>query len=374
MTATPSPSPAPPTVLFAGGGTGGHIFPNLAILERLKKHIPEANAVFAVSNRPLDTQILASHTLAYVALPARPLSIKPWLWPGIYQAFHESSRMVAAVLQQLNVKAVVATGGFVSGPAVDAARRLRIPAALVNLDAVPGKANRYLAAKASKVFTAYASPAIPDAEAIGLPLRQSALGPADKAAARRQLGLNPERETLLITAGSQGASTINRMMVELAGQSQTRKVLAGWQMLHLSGDKDREDLIAAYQAAGIPAKVLPFCDTMGLAWASATLAISRAGANSVAEVWANAVPTIFYPYPYHRDQHQKLNAEPLTRTGMAILMLDEIDPTVNARKLGPRLTALITNASQRYQMAEQMRATRPADGAAAVAGWVKGRL
>ncbi len=368
---------APPaSVLLAGGGSGGHIFPNLAILQRLRERSPTVAATLVISTRPLDAEVVTKAREKAVAVPVQPLTMKPWRWPAFYDAWHKSVHALLAVIAQERITAVVATGGFVSGPALAAARKAGLPAALVSLDAIPGKANRLMASKASAIFTVYPTALWPQAQRIGMPLRRNAIGPNDKHAARRQLGLEPDGEVLLVTGASQGASSLNRMMIELAGQTQVRKTLrnAGWRVLHLTGDKpeERDAAIAAYQAAKIPATVLPFCDAMGLAWASATLAISRAGAGSVAEAWANAVPTIFFPYPYHKDLHQKFNAEPLTHTGAGILMLDAIDPRVNARQLAPRLLSLIGNDSQRYQMAENLRSTRPDDGAAVIADWVLG--
>ncbi|MEX0775871.1 MAG: UDP-N-acetylglucosamine--N-acetylmuramyl-(pentapeptide) pyrophosphoryl-undecaprenol N-acetylglucosamine transferase [Phycisphaeraceae bacterium] len=363
------------SVLLAGGGSGGHIFPNLAILERLRERRPDVGAVFVVSQRPLDAQILEKHQQRYTPIPVQPLTAKPWRWPAFYQAWRQSVDMTAALMRQMNVRAVAATGGFVSGPAISAAHRLGLPVALVNLDAIPGKANAWMAGRATAVFSVYATPTLAKAQRIGMPLRKVAIGPADRFKARAAMGLDPERETIFVTGASQGASSLNRMMIELVGQTQVRKALRAreeWQVLHLTGDKGEEAEAArkAYEKAGVPARVLPFCDTMGQAWCSASIAISRAGAGSVAEAWVNAVPTIFFPYPYHKDLHQKHNAEPLTQAGAAVLMLDQIDPATNARQLGPRLLSLMSNSTQRYQMAENLRNTRPPDGAAIVADWL----
>ncbi len=373
MTTDSAQQPAT-SVLLAGGGSGGHIFPNLAILERLRERQSSIAATFVISHRPLDAAVMVKANEPALAIPVQPLTMKPWRWPGFYDAWQKSVKAVLATIAERRIRAVVATGGFVSGPAIAAARQAGIPAALVSLDAIPGKANRLMAGKANVIFTVYPTSIWPQAERIGMPLRRSAVGPNDKHRARRELGLDPQRELLLITGASQGASSLNSMMIQLVGQTQVRKTLrnAGWQILHLTGDKTQEleAAIAAYEAAQIPATVLPFCDAMGLAWAGASLAVSRAGAGSVAEAWANAVPTIFFPYPYHKDLHQKFNAEPLTQTGAGILMLDAIDPAVNARQLGPRLLSLVANDSQRYQMAENLRSTRPDDGAVVIADWV----
>jgi UDP-N-acetylglucosamine--N-acetylmuramyl-(pentapeptide) pyrophosphoryl-undecaprenol N-acetylglucosamine transferase len=143
-------------------------------------------------------------------------------------------------------------------------------------------------------------------------------------------------------------------------------------VLHLCGHTPgaAEELKAAYAKAEIPARVETFCNEMGLAWSAATIAISRSGAGSVAEAWANATPTIFLPYPYHKDQHQRLNALPLSEAGAALLMSDQIDPRVNAKQITGPLLALMTNAQRRIHMAELMRQKMPPDGADVVAQWL----
>jgi len=327
--------------------------------------------MFLVSGRALDGQILTPMGLPFTALPVGPMTMKPWQWPGFYSAWRKSVALVERLIAERGAAAVVATGGFVSGPAMVAAKRRGIPGALVNLDAVPGRANRHVAGSAAKVFSVYATPQLPGAQIIGMPLRRCVIGAEDKAAARREMGLDPAREVLLVTGASQGAQSLNHLMMELARQEVFRAALGGWQVLHLSGDKDVADLQRAYAAAKVPAKVLPFCDAMGLAWGSATLTLSRAGAGSVGEAWANAVPTLFFPYPYHRDQHQKFNALPLVEAGTGLLMQDLIDPAANAAQTGPVLLDLIANAGKREKMAAQLRATRPADGASAVAEWLE---
>ena len=369
----------PPTILFAGGGTGGHIAPAIAIVERLEQLNCPCRAHFVVSTRPVDGQILAKRGLAYTALPIAPLPLaRPWTWPGFAAAWLRSVSVCRGLLRRLNVAAVVATGGFVAPPVVWAAGRANVPVALISLDAVPGKANRYLAARATVLFTVYPDTGWPGATQIGLPLPRAAIGPDDPAGAREQMGLDPQRHTLLITGGSQGAETVNRALIALVGLTPIRKALTGWQVLHLAGPAAADqpvlaELRSAYQQASIPARVETFCNAMGLAWSGASLAVARAGAGTVAEAWANATPTIFLPYPYHRDQHQRRNAEPLVHAGAAVLCRDLIDPDANARQLGGPLSTLLGNSSQRQHMAQRLRETRPDNGAATVARWLRDR-
>ena len=283
------------------------------------------------------------------------------------------------MIRRSNVGAVVATGGFVAAPVIWAAGKTGVPVAIMSLDAVAGKANRHLASRATTLFTVYSDPRWPKAERIGLPLPREAIGPDDPAEARKQLELDPQRNTLLVTGGSLGAETINRMMIGLIGTIPVRKALADWQVLHLAGPASTgkpilAELRAAYERAGVVARVETFCHAMGLAWSAASLAVARAGANTVAEVWANHTPTIFMPYPYHRDQHQRRNAEPLAEIDGAAISMDLIDPQANTKELAGPLSALLSNPAQRRHMARRLRETRPANGAQIIARWVRSTL
>lgn len=360
------------TILFAGGGSGGHIFPNLAVLERLReKRIPVAPH-FLISDRPLDTQVVKRAGVPYTIVPAEPVSVRPDKLLRFYWSFRRSEELVLGLIRKLGASGMVATGGFVSGPAATAASRAGIPIALVNLDAVPGRANKFLAKKATETFSVYPTPVLPRAQTIGLPLRRQAVASVDPGKARWELGLRPDLETILVFAGSQGGATINQMMIEMCHRTQPRKSLADpqWQVLHLSGFADKEKVQQAYDKAQINARVEPFCNAMGLAWGAASLAIARAGAGTVGEAWANAVPTIFLPYPFHKDEHQRFNAEPLVNAGAALLFHDKVDPIENVTQIAGPLSSLMKNALQREKMREALLRTRPQDGAETIALWL----
>lgn len=357
-----------PTILLAGGGTGGHIFPNLAILHALQQRLADLNAHLLVSTRSIDRDILQPRDLPFTALPAQPMSLGRL--PGFLRNYRKARRQTADLIDQFHPSALVATGGFVSAPAMAAAKKRGITTVLLNLDAVPGRANRLSLRWADKQFTTSPSPLLRDAETIGMPIRPAAIAKLPCELARQAFNLKPDLPTLLIIAGSQGATSINQMMADLCQSTQARHLLAGWQILHITGPGNQIDLPSAYEKAEIPAQALPFCQSMGLAWGAADLAISRAGAGSVAEIWANAVPTIFLPYPHHKDQHQRLNAQPLVQQGAAMLIDDRIDSARNIEQILPLFEKCLPNAELRNTMRTRLRASRPADGAAAVADWI----
>jgi UDP-N-acetylglucosamine--N-acetylmuramyl-(pentapeptide) pyrophosphoryl-undecaprenol N-acetylglucosamine transferase len=144
-------------------------------------------------------------------------------------------------------------------------------------------------------------------------------------------------------------------------------VLEEWQLLHITGTNDQSALVHTYAAAGIDAVVLPFLDQIGLAWGAAELAISRAGANSVAESAANNVPTIFVPFPWHNDLHQRYNVADLVRSGGAVLALDAIDPAANLHAIGEPLRELLLDPTARAAMRAILEERVVSDGAREIA-------
>lgn len=366
--------PDPPTILFVGGGSGGHIYPNVAVLERLEERGVAVNAHFVVSTRAVDATVLEQGDLEGTAIPALPLSLHPAKAWAFYQAYQKCAGLVAGLIGQHDAKAMVATGGFVSGPSVSAAKRSGLPVALVSLDAVPGKSNRWSARSATTVFSAYKTDMLKNAQVISVPLRRSVVGTCPPEEARTRLGLDPGLPTLLVFGGSQGGGTINQAFIEMAGRNVAQSPFRGWQVLHLSGEQDYEAVAQAYATHGIASKVLAYCGEMGLAWASASLCVCRSGAGSVAEGWANAVPSLYLPYPYHKDQHQRLNAAPVVQAGGGILLHDHADVKRNAGELLGPLRGIMHNTARLDQMRRALEDNRPPDGADAIADWIQARL
>lgn len=362
-----------PQVLLAGGGTGGHIYPNVAVAERLGARGFEDAVHFLVSDRPGDARIVEQLGYPATAIQVRPLPApsRSWKLPGFLLAWRRSVTATARLLVEIDVSAVVATGGFVSGPAVVAAHRAGIPVALVNLDAVPGVANRYLARCADVVFSTYTTSRLPEATPIGLPLRRTATALVPRAEARRLLGLDPDLRTLFITGATHGARSMIDAVRRLVTDPAMQASLRDWQVLHQCGTHDPAELHAHYGAMGIPAKVVAYLDDMGIAWAAADVAIARAGAGTVAEAWANAVPTIFLPNPHHPHQRLGFNTRPLVDAGGALTVNDQLDGGRTATHLGKVLTDLLQDPQRRATMREALARTKPTDGSEVLADWVQ---
>jgi UDP-N-acetylglucosamine--N-acetylmuramyl-(pentapeptide) pyrophosphoryl-undecaprenol N-acetylglucosamine transferase len=370
----PAPIQVPPRAtagvfLFAGGGTGGHIFPALAISEEITRLDPAARSIFLCSDRPLDAEILRRAPVDFRVVPAKPFGLFPGRLIRFAGSWGAAIRTVRAAIRDARKgggePTLVAMGGFVAAPAAQAARAERCPVVLVNLDAVPGKANRWIARRAERVFTA--APVAKAGRWTEVPpiVRSSARTGRDPAECRSRLGLDPQRPTLLVTGGSQGARSINTLIARLLGDQPA--LFAGWQVIHQCGRDEEQPARAAFDAARIPAIVRAFIDEMGMAWGAADLAVSRAGAGSVAEAWANGVPTLFLPYPYHRDEHQRANTEVLVRAGAAIVAKDRIDPAHNLADAGKTLADLIRDSARRVAMRVAFAGLGPADGAERVA-------
>ena len=299
-------------------------------------------------------------------LPASPPSFRARAAWRFLRNYQQTRRRVRRLLRTESIDLVIALGGFVAAPCVAAARANGLPSVLVNLDAPPGRANRMIARQCRRVLSAVELPMAPKfaERVVGLPVRRSAITAEEPADCRRAFGLDSARPVLLVTGASQGATSINAFMQAMARHHAAD--FAAWQILHLTGAKADDPLREAYRRAGIRAVVEPFAHEMGLAWGAADLAISRAGANSVAEVAINAVPSIFLPYPYHADQHQKHNAAPLIERGGAVLVDDGIEAAKNLEQLRPVLLRLMDDAAERAEMKRRLEASRPDDAAARI--------
>lgn len=357
----------PGVFLFAGGGSGGHISPGLAIAERLAELDSTARSSFLCSDRDVDRTMLEEAGVAYESLPGSPFGLGPATLLRFVRNFARSRRAAETVIRREGVGAVVALGGFVAAPVVAAAGRLRVPVTLVNLDAPPGKANRWIARQSRHVVSALEIPGRPDfaQRIVGMPVRRKAIAPGPPPECRERLALDPKLPTLLVTGASQGARSINRLLLTLADSD--ADAFDAWQVCHLSGPGDCRALREAYARAGIRARVEPFVHDMGVAWGAADLAVSRAGASSVAEAWHNAVPSIFMPYPYHRDRHQQRNAAPMAATGGAVIQIDHRDAQRNVAAAGRMLRELLHDAPRRREMKDCLRSQPATDGAMAVA-------
>ena len=352
---------------FAGGGSGGHISPGIAIAERLAARAPHMKSVFLCSTRAIDADMLRQAGAIAQAMPASPPSLKHAL--KFVRNFLAAKKRATQVMREYDIRHIVSLGGFVTVPVVLAAKKLGIPVTLLNLDATPGKANRFVQSRATHVLSAVVANDLArwDGNALGFPVRHSAVAPANARQCREQLGLEADRFTLLVTGASQGAASLNQFVPHFAARN--KDLFTNWQVLHLAGGNalDAAQLRSDYARAGVKAVVLAFQHQMGLAWGAADLALTRAGANSVAEVEINNVPAVFVPYPFHRDLHQKANAQPLVDAGAAAMALDKLDRDFNMQSIGVVLEKLMADGGARSAMHSALVAMPKRDAADRVA-------
>ncbi len=312
---------------FAGGGTGGHIYPAIAVAAALKRLHPEARVHFFCSNRAIDAKILTEGGYDFTPLPARAFSMRPDRFLQFVAMYCRSVRIVKAMLANRRPAVLVGIGGFASAPAVTAAAKLGLPVAMLNVDMVPGKANKVMAKKASKVFVQWEETARylgktgAQIIASGCPLRVG-FGKADRPRVLKSLGLDAGRKTLLVTGGSSGAHNVN--LAVCACVAKMNDFADSWQVVHVTGPGIAE-VKKAYEGAKITHKLMEYHHAMPELMSSVDIVIGRAGAVSVAEYAAAGVAAIVLPYPFHKDQHQKLNAQQLVRAGGGVLVEDRPD-------------------------------------------------
>lgn len=367
----------PPTFIFAGGGTGGHLAPALAVAEEIRAASPHAVILFLCTDKPVDARFLDAAGHGRVIQPIRPLPRSPLGWGDFYLRWRRSLALASAVLRNLRPAAVLGLGGYAAGPAVRQAAARGIPAALLNPDGVPGKANRYLARRADVVFTQFEDTAAcfpaavrPRIRAVGCPVRRS-LMMGDAARILASVGLSGDRKTLAVMGGSLGAETINRAVLALAADLASRQ--DHWQVLHVTGAGKAAEVLEQYAKAGVRAGILEFCSTMGDFYAAADLVIGRAGANSVAELAVTGTPSVLLPYPFHRDRQQYHNAAPLAAAGAAVIVDDAADPALNADRLRSSLLPLLDSPDRLTAMARAARSLARPQAAGEVAQWMLGQ-
>jgi UDP-N-acetylglucosamine--N-acetylmuramyl-(pentapeptide) pyrophosphoryl-undecaprenol N-acetylglucosamine transferase len=323
------------TVVLAGGGTGGHIEPALALADALRRAQPDIPIVCLGTERGLETRLVPMRGYELALIPPVPLprSITPALFsvPGRLGAAVSSA---ARVMDRTGARVLVGFGGYVATPGYLAARRRKVPIIVHEANPRPGLANRIGARLTSHVFTGQPGTKLAHARWIGIPIRREISG-LDRLAvgdkARAHFGLRPDLPVLLVTGGSQGARSINQAVAAAAGAISS----AGVQVLHIIGPKS--DVQIPDPAGPAPYITLPYLDRMDLAYAAADFALCRSGAMTCAELTAVGLPAAFVPLP-HGNGEQRLNALPIEDAGGGLIIDDaELTPDWIARKLVPVL-------------------------------------
>ena len=335
-------------LIIAGGGTGGHLFPGIALATALQQRIPATQVLFIGTSRLLDQQALAGLGFELAALDCggvKGLNLAAKLrsllqLPG---AVAEALR----ILRRFGPDLVFGVGGYVTGPVLFAAWLLRIPIGIHEQNSVPGMANKWAGKLADRICISLPCiPPFPPARTVqtGNPVRHEILAAAGQ---KRLVAATP---TVLVLGGSQGAHRVNTLMMAAMEQLVAEHVSV--RLIHQTGMADQELVAQCYQRLGIEAEVVPFIRDMAGVYARADLVVSRAGATTLAELAVMGLPTLLIPYPYAADNHQVTNGEYYVKGG-GCLVLEEsgLSGVILARTLSEHLH----NPEELHTMAASMK-------------------
>lgn len=367
-----------PFAVVTGGGTGGHVSPALAVAEALTERGHEPSEIlFVGSRRGMERQLVPAAGFPLAVLPGRGIRRSLSL-ANLSALLGLGVALVMALVMALSrrPRVVVSVGGYAGFAYAAAAVLLRIPLVVVTVDVVPGAVNRLVGRLAERNVLAYEGQDLPRAEVTGVPLRRQVVEAPEREQARKvvaeRLGVEPGRRLIVVMGGSLGAGRINEAALALAGALRSRSDLA---VYHVTGERNREEVAAEAAATGLGR------DGAGLSYlftgydtelttvlAACDLAVSRAGANTVAELTALGVPSVLVPLPGAPGDHQHLNAARLAESGAAVLLADD---ECDGERLEATVTALLDEPGRLAEMARQAAARGRRDGAAKVAELVE---
>lgn len=331
-----------PTLVMAGGGTGGHVFPMVAVAHALQRLRPDARIVFVGTDRGMETRVVPEQGFELELLEVLP--IRGGGLSGAVAGVLQAARSIPAsraLLRRLEARAVFSIGGYAAGPVSLAARTLGLPVALMEPNSVIGLANQLIAPFVQRAYTAFRitesrfAPAV--VRATGVPLRDG-FEPRPY----------PERRgahRILVLGGSQGAKTLNEAVPRALS-----RVGAPLAIVHQCGRAHAAAVEALYAELGMKSvEVVPFIDDMPAALARAELVVSRSGAGAVSEICAVGRPSVLVPYPFAAGDHQRVNAEALEQAGAAVCI---VAAEATPERLAQSVEGLLADATVLPRMAE----------------------
>lgn len=350
--------------VIAAGGTGGHLFPGLAVGEVLIKRGHEVMII--VSEKEIDAVATSDRSefkiekVTGVGLQSKsPLGLLKFA-----RKFYAGYRQCRELFSRFQPEAVLGMGGFTSLAPILAGRKRGAATFVHESNAIPGKANRLNARFCTAVLLGFEECAkhFPksNSKVTGTPVRKSLAERIDRTSALAEFSLQPERKTILVMGGSQGAHGINAAMTTALEAIKSLPV----QVVHLTGKGDEESTREAYRAADVPAFVAPFWHRMEVAYSAADIAVARSGAASLTELSWFALPSLLIPYPFAAEDHQTLNAKIFERVGAAVLLNErEITPDL----LSQKLRLFLDDPAHLSEMSARSAALAPRDAAERVA-------
>ncbi len=335
-------------LVIACGGTGGHLFPGIAVAEAWTRKGGEA--LLLISEKQIDA--LATEGYDHLRFEKMPSLAMPgvfsWRMLRFIFVFLRSLGACRRLLKDFRAEAVLGMGGFTSAAPLAAGRIAGLPTFIHESNAVPGKANRLNALFSRAVLVGF-DECVPlfgkgkPVEVVGTPLRPSLVNRPARDEAIARFGLDPGKKTVMVMGGSQGARRLN----ELVAASLPRFAESGIQLLHISGPGDYELVKAAYAACPEAGLLLSFCSEIQFAYAAADLAICRSGASTLTELGYYEIPSVLIPYPFAADDHQTANARIFSGPGAAVLWVqDELDE----ENFSDKILSLILDEKQLLKM------------------------
>ena len=335
-------------VLIAGGGTGGHLFPGIALAEELTTRDTKRNdVVFVGTERGLEARVVPAEGYTLETIPVQGLK-RMGFWKFLKGLLALPMALIASwrILKKYRPDVVVGVGGYASGPVVLAAWLQRIPTAVQEQNALPGFTNKVLGKIVNVVFTAFeeARRFFPEkkVQLIGNPIRRKLMDNYLRSHVRQ------ERFTVLVFGGSLGAKAINQKMLEALDSLSDLK--GQIQFIHQTGKNDVEGVRKGYADKGFSAEVLEFIDDMSAAYARADLVVCRSGATTLAELTVCKKASILIPFPYATDNHQEVNAGAMVATGAAVMFRES---ELSGQKLAQEIRALKESPEKLKKMEKQ---------------------
>ena len=317
-------STAVKALAFFGGGTGGHLFPGLAVAERARERYPDCDIVFFRTRREVEEKVFANCGFRTEMIDLSPPSGGAG---ALFRYSLQSLRALAAIRKALGAgyDAAIGLGGYASLPGIIAARHLGLPVVLLEQNQVPGKVNRLAAPFVDAVTCP--SPEVVERlggrrEVTGNPVRGTVVRAARRRSRRFAAGVFSKRlRQIVVVGGSQGAHGINKAITGALRELFEYKGRIRW--IHVAGDADKDEVEQVYREQGWEARVVNYLDDLPHELSNSDLVIARAGGTTLAELAVLGVPAILVPYPHHKDQHQLKNAETLVQAGGAMLIPEE---------------------------------------------------
>ena len=342
-------------IVISGGGTGGHIYPAIGIAKELMQLDTETEIVFVGGVDRLESTLVPQHGFRFLPISVAGFPRKlTWRWiPVVYKVCSGFAKSLW-LLKDLKPSVLVGTGGYVCGPVLFAAILLGIPTVIQEQNASPGLTNRILARWAKAIYLAFetAGTHFPTEKTvvIGNPIRRTIGAVERKRETYDSLGLDPERKTVFVMGGSQGAQAINQNVIDaLDNLGVSHRQL---QFVHQTGQVDYKVVKARYQNSSIQHLVQPYFDPIETIYSIADLMVCRAGGMTIAEITACGIPAIFIPLPTAAGDHQRLNAQAIADTGGGIVLNQR---TLTGSKLAEAIIQIINNPEKQQQMAYQSR-------------------